>query len=162
MNADIFTVLERPQAQALRPFPTTASIGSFVPFTSTPPSQMPTRDRTAELSNIIRLLSDGNTKGFLRNSKVIQSILSQHPELVVWLEQAREVVRTHFAKDTRGLILEGFVDPEAAETPEVYLLVRTPLPVSEALDRLNRVDDAWEAVTGGRANNLLTIDVEYC
>jgi hypothetical protein len=96
----------------------------------------------------------------LRRPNEVIEFLSRHSSLVEILEEAPRQIHRHFGDGTSSLILEVIQDPDAEGDEELILFIQTKLPVDQALQRLDRLDDMWWLDTGSRTQGNLGINLE--
>jgi hypothetical protein len=91
---------------------------------------------------------------------VVRAFLNSNAFLILLLREAHNKIKSHFGFDTE-IGLEVFTDPESDDGQKLFALIFTALPVDEALERLERLDQEWwlDAIT--RAKERLNLDVEY-
>lgn len=95
-----------------------------------------------------------------RDGDSVAAFLLRHPYLVDLLMEARGEIRKQFGPET-PVVLQLSSDAEAEHDEELLALVLTPLPVDEALSRLDRLDETWWLDALDRAQDQLTIHVEF-
>lgn len=95
---------------------------------------------------------------FRRRNEVI-SFLWAHLFLVPLLLEAHGKIAECFGPAPE-VVLEVVTDPEVENDRELFALVRTNLSPSEALYRLDRLDQEWWLEASLQARCLLNIDVE--
>ena len=90
----------------------------------------------------------------------VESFLSRYASLLLLLREAHHQIKSVFGFDT-DIALEVFTDPDSDDGPQLFALIRTALPVNEALTQLERLDQNWWFDAAPRAACLLNLDVEY-
>ena len=78
----------------------------------------------------------------LRNAAAVKHFLFAHPQLVEVLLDAHVYLQKYFGPDPQ-VTLEVVSDPEVEGMDELFAYILTPLPVDEALARLDRLDEEW-------------------
>lgn len=72
----------------------------------------------------------------------IRAFVAARPHLLSILHEAGERIPDSFPPMTKVSL--DLVDyPESGSRPELVLRIQTPLPMAEALDRLDRLDEEW-------------------
>jgi hypothetical protein len=72
----------------------------------------------------------------------IRTFIAARPHLISILHEASERIPDSFPPMTKvSLDLVGH--PESGSRPELVLRIQTSLPMAEALDRLDRLDEEW-------------------
>jgi hypothetical protein len=100
------------------------------------------------------------THSQFKDGVAVRSFLSRHVPLLLLLREAHHKIKTVFGFET-GLALEVFTDPDDDDGQQLFVLIRTALPVDEALAQLERLDEAWWLDAAPRAEGWLNLDVEY-
>ncbi|MCI0614559.1 hypothetical protein L0244_16350 [bacterium] len=90
----------------------------------------------------------------------VSAFLNSNAFLILILREAHHKIKNHFGFDTE-IALEVFTDPEGDDGQKLFALIFTALPVNEALERLEQLDQEWWLDTTTRAKGRLNIDVEY-
>jgi hypothetical protein len=91
----------------------------------------------------------------------VQSLADDNPQLVPLLLEARQQVERVFGSDV-PMVLEVVQNPEAADaSSELFAYIQTPLPVPEAREKLERLDEEWWLDALPRAEGRLSIALEY-
>jgi hypothetical protein len=88
----------------------------------------------------------------------VRAFLSQRPLLRALLVEASDVLPRYFPIGTTSS-LDVAQHPESGSRPELVLRINPPLPMSEALKQLDRLDEDWWLDELPRANGELTITV---
>ena len=105
-------------------------------------------DQGAKLAQIRRMYG-------LRAEAEVVRFLRTHPALIDLLLEAPTHVERYFGPNPQ-LVLEVVTDPEVPDSEELFANICTPLPVEEALERLDQLDEGWFLDqlerTGGRFN----------
>jgi hypothetical protein len=70
-------------------------------------------------------------------------------------------IERHFGKGSESLILEVVKDPEAESDEELILFIRANLPVDQALQKLDLLDEAWWLEAGSRTRGNLGMNLEF-
>lgn len=96
----------------------------------------------------------------LRKDSEVTQFLEEHPFLISLLIELYDKIRYYFDSDTE-MILDLVTDPEAEVDRVLFALIRTKLPSSRALDRLDRLDDEWWLENLHHAEGKLCIDVDF-
>ncbi len=86
--------------------------------------------------------------------------LRAHPFLTDLLLELHEKIQGHFGSDTQA-VLRVVTDPEAEDAQELFAVVQSSLPRTEARERLRALDEGWWLDNLDRAHCKLTVDVEY-
>lgn len=96
----------------------------------------------------------------VRDPSRVQGFLELHPSLAGLLLEAFPQIRGVFGRESAP-VLEVLSDPESPSDDRLFVLVGTSSPVEEALGRLARLDETWWLRAMGRAESVLSIDVEF-
>jgi hypothetical protein len=88
----------------------------------------------------------------------VSDFLTARPYLISVLFEARERISRIFPVDTT-VILDLARHPDPGSRPELVLRIVTPLPMSEGLARLDRLDEEWWLDALPHANGELTMVV---
>lgn len=86
----------------------------------------------------------------------VRRLLRAHPDLAAMIQEAADQL-VRFIPDAR-LSLELLTDPEYGDE-ELRLGVATKLPVLEALEALDRFDEAWWLPNARRARDLFFVNL---
>jgi hypothetical protein len=97
---------------------------------------------------------------FRRPEEVVDFLL-RHSSLLEILEKAPEQIQRHFGDAISSLVLEAVKDPETEDDEELILFIQTALPIDQALQRLDRLDDTWWLETGSRTQGNLGMNLEF-
>jgi hypothetical protein len=97
----------------------------------------------------------------LRRSEEVIEFLSRHSSLLEILDEAPRQIQRHFGMGSDSLILEVVKDPEAEGDEELILFIRANLPVDQALQKLDLLDDAWWLEAGSRTQGDLGMNLEF-
>ncbi len=97
----------------------------------------------------------------LRRSDEVVDFLLRHQSLLEILEEAPTQIHRHFGDGISSLVLEAVKDPEAEDDEELILFIQTVLPVDQALQKLDRVDDTWWLEAGSRTQGNLGMNLEF-
>jgi hypothetical protein len=97
----------------------------------------------------------------LRHPDGVVEFLSRHSSLLELLEEAPRQILRHFGDGMSSLVLEAVKDPEAEDDEELILFIQTALPVDQALQKLDRVDDMWWLEAGSRTKGNLGMNLEF-
>jgi len=108
---------------------------------------------------ILELLRQGGYT--LRRPDEVVGFLSRHSSLVEILEEAPRQILRHFGDGMSSLALEAVKDPEAENDEELILFIQTALPINQALQHLDRLDDAWWLEAGSRTQGNLGMNLEF-
>jgi len=95
----------------------------------------------------------------LRNKQEIIYFLLEHPELFSVTKEAQQKIRNYFPYSP--LILEVVTDPEEKESQILFIYIQTTLSVTEALSRLNQLDEAWWLDVSKEIGEFMCINLEY-
>ena len=91
----------------------------------------------------------------------VRSMTDKNPQLVPLLLEARQHVERVFGSDA-PTVLAVVENPETADSsPELFVYIQTPLPVSAARAKLAQLDDEWWLDALPRAEGRLNIALEY-
>ena len=91
----------------------------------------------------------------------MSNFLSERLHLPDVIDEAHRRVLDVFGSDALGVRLEVFVDPDGSDSSEsLFMLVRTALGASAAVEKLT-IFEEWWLDNINRADNLLTVDVEF-
>lgn len=80
--------------------------------------------------------------------------------LIDLLLEAPLHVERYFGPDPH-VALEVVVDPEANDSAELFANIYTSLPVEEALERLDQLDEGWFLAQLGRTAGRFNFNVEF-
>ncbi|MGH7596123.1 MAG: hypothetical protein ACREOI_07200 [bacterium] len=97
---------------------------------------------------------------FRRPDEVVDFLL-RHSSLLEILEKAPKQIQRHFGNGIISLVLEAVKDPETEDDEELILFIQTALPVDQALQKLDRLDDTWWLETGSRTQGNLGMNLEF-
>ena len=100
------------------------------------------------------------TTYLFRNHSAVRRYLELNPELVEVLLEARQRVQ-HLFGASAEVILEVVNDPEVMDSSKLFAYIRTPLPIDQALDRLQALDDDWFLSQLDRVGDLFNLNLEY-
>lgn len=126
------------------------------PRTTSQPEQFTRRERTSsflieQITKIKRIKRIYN----IRHEVETIRFLRKHPALIDLLLEAPAQIERYFGSSSL-LTLELATDPEDPDSTELFVNVSVPLPVDDAIVRLDRFDEGWflEQLerTGGRLN----------
>jgi hypothetical protein len=95
----------------------------------------------------------------LRQPEAVKAFLEENHFLIPVIEEASVKLVEYFGAET-PLVLEIRSQAED-EGSELFLYVKTDLPVPEALTRLDRFDEEWWLDEMGRSRNLMVIKLGY-
>ncbi len=107
-------------------------------------------EKLSQLKSIYRLRDEADTPGFLRTYPVLIDLLLEAP---IHLERC-------FGPNPQ-VVLEVVTDPESDDSEELFANIRTSLPVEEALERLNQLDDMWFLAQLGRTGGRFNFNLEF-
>jgi len=93
-----------------------------------------------------------------RNHNEVEDYLRRHNCVVNVLLEAPERVKSRFGSDTQ-IALEVITDPEDGDI-KLFAFVLTPLPVEQALDLRDQLDEEWWLEASERAEGQVILDVE--
>jgi transcriptional regulator with XRE-family HTH domain len=93
----------------------------------------------------------------IRDEPEVRRLLRAHSDLAAMIQEAADQL-VRFIPDAR-LTLEVIIDPEYGDDEHLFLGAATSLPPLEALDALERFDNAWWLPNARRARDLLVVDV---
>lgn len=90
------------------------------------------------------------------------TFIFEHPIIVPIFEEIYSKLCGVFGKDLMSIKLEIFSDPEAtiAEN-QLFILAQTRLDAKVAIEKLDRFENEWWLDNMHRANNLISVDVEF-
>ena len=88
-----------------------------------------------------------------------RSVLEKYPFLVSLLLEAYVEVGNYFPHSR--VFLEVFDDPEVEGMDKLFAYIRTPLPVDEALARLDKLDEEWFLDQLDRAAGRFNFNLEF-
>lgn len=94
-----------------------------------------------------------------RDAMAVQRFLQMHPHVVRVLLDAYPYLLKHFGPDPQ-VVLEVISDREAESWDQLFAYVCTPLPVNEALARLDRLDQEWFLDQLDRVEDLFNFNLE--
>ncbi|MSP12380.1 MAG: hypothetical protein EXR62_05415 [Chloroflexi bacterium] len=95
----------------------------------------------------------------MRDSSSVQSFLESHPQLVGLLLEAYPHLLESFGPQPE-VILEVVRNPEAEEPDQLFAYIRTSLPISDALARLDTFDETWFLDQLDRVDDLFNFNLE--
>jgi len=95
----------------------------------------------------------------LRDRAEVEHFLQTYPHLINVLLESYPHLLEHFGSDVK-VALEVVSDPEVGDWRQLFAYILTPMPVREALDRLDRLDKEWFLDQLDRTDGLLTFDIE--
>jgi len=102
-------------------------------------------EKLSQIKRIYSFRDEAETARFLRI----------HPALIDLLLEAPPHVERYFGPNPQ-VVLEVVADPEASDSEELFANICTSLPVEEALERLDQLDEGWFLAqlewTAGRFN----------
>jgi len=94
-----------------------------------------------------------------RNPDQVRSFLVTHPDLVEVLFEARSYLEALFGSDLE-VILEVVTDPDAEGLKQLFAYIHTSLPIDDALERLDRLDEEWFLDQLDRVDGLCNFNLE--
>ena len=94
-----------------------------------------------------------------RDPRAIRRFLQAHPDLVGVLLEAPEHIDQHFVDCE--LVLELSRNYCKSGRSLLFVYIRTALPVDDALDRLDALDDAWFLGLPDTIADWLCADIEF-
>jgi len=97
----------------------------------------------------------------LRHPGDVVEFLSRYSSLLEILEEAPRQIHRHFGDGMSGLVLEAVKDPEAEDDEELILFIQTVLPIDQALQKLDRLDDMWWLEAGSCTQGNLGMNLEF-
>lgn len=91
----------------------------------------------------------------------VEDFLREHSDLCPFLAETCNKLREYFGPDA-AFALKLFQEPEAYTAPvELFLLVKTPLEVEEARERLGGFEEEWWYDNMQRGGFLLHVALEF-
>lgn len=96
----------------------------------------------------------------MRNEPSVQHFLSAYPVLIKVLNEAVPHIRKYFGPEPL-VSLEIVRDPEMIGHQELFAYIRTALPVDEALDQLDKLDEAWFLDQLDSVGGLFNFNLEF-
>ncbi len=109
-----------------------------------------------ESNSSIVLLS---SKYALRNVKEISDFLSNNKHILPLLIESHYNIRDYFPTET--LSLEVMTDPDEVGEKELVVYICTGLKPSDAIEKLDRLDESWWLDASAISEPKLLIQVEY-
>lgn len=97
--------------------------------------------------------------GFRGEAEAVR-FLRMHPALIDLLLEAPPHVERYFGANPE-VVLEVVVDPEANDSEELFANIRTSLPVEEALERLDQLDEGWFLAQLERTDGRFNFNLEF-
>ncbi len=94
----------------------------------------------------------------LRNHDEVKDYLRRRDYVVDVLLEAPERIKSRFGRDTQ-IALEAITDPEDGDR-KLFAFVLTSLPVEQALDLRDQLDEEWWLEASERVRGQLILDVE--
>lgn len=95
----------------------------------------------------------------LSNSSKLLRFFDENRYLINVVIEAHEELRKRFPSEE--LLLEVVSDPEADSCDELFAYILTSLPVEDALQRLNDLDDQWFLDELDRTNGLFNFNLRF-
>ena len=139
------------------PLPIPCDVGKRYDLVWYTPVQTTSASPSAATEPKIRKLEDLYQ---FRDYTEVASFLGHNSFLVDLLLEAYQHVQECFTANTQ-LALEVFVDPESTGQSELFALILTDFPPSDALDSLHRLDEEWWLDAARESHCLLNFDVEF-
>ncbi len=96
----------------------------------------------------------------IRGRSAVLQFVTDHPELIVVLLEAAPALARYFGPTQRAT-LQLVLDPEAEGEQELVAHVRTTLPVAEALERLDKLDQGWLLDRVGSVSGLFNVNLVF-
>ena len=94
----------------------------------------------------------------LRNPEELSAFLRQHPGAAALVREAADRLPDYFPGDP--LVLDVEIDPEDAQDPMLFVVVRTSLDPLSALATLRRFDREWWLGAPGKAGLPVVVTIE--
>lgn len=88
------------------------------------------------------LIDELETSMAFRRPAEVRSFLEARPELIELLPEAYAYVKRFFGPDSLAQ-LEIYRDPEGTTNETLFAQIVTPLPLADALQRLDELDYKW-------------------
>ena len=82
------------------------------------------------------------------------------PTLIDLLLEAHAYLERYFGLDPQ-VVLEVVSDPDSNDSEELFANIRTSLPVDEALERLDQLDQGWFLAQLGRTGGRFNFSLEF-
>jgi hypothetical protein len=95
-----------------------------------------------------------------RDRTAVRRFLQVHPSLIEVILEARLHVSEVFGPDAK-VELEVFSDPEVEGQEQLFANILTPLPVDEALRRLDKLDMEWFLGQLDRVDGQFNLDLAF-
>ena len=95
----------------------------------------------------------------LRDREAVREFVAKHPFLGSLLSEAYGRIQDHFSGSE--VFLQHVVDPEIEDYEELVAFIGTNLPPTEALDRLKRFNHEWWLDAMDRAQDKLSVSLEF-
>lgn len=90
----------------------------------------------------------------------MEAFLSAYPHRIPVLIEAAKVIPRYFGADA-PLVLEVVLDPEDGDpVPELVALVGIDLATTEALNRLDLLDEEWWTERSPAGPGVVVVDIE--
>lgn len=86
--------------------------------------------------------------------------LHEHPALIDLLLEAPAQIERYFGSSSL-LTLELATDPEDLDSTELFVNIGVPLPVDDAIARLDRFDEGWFLAQLERTDGRLNFNLEF-
>ena len=95
-----------------------------------------------------------------RDGARVTGFLRAYPVLIDLLLEALEHLERCFGPNPQ-VVLEVVADPDSEGSEELFANIGTSLPVDEALEQLNRLDDTWFLAQLGRTEGRFNFNLEF-
>lgn len=96
----------------------------------------------------------------LRHAATVRHFLGAYPQLIAVLLEAHVYLQKYFGPALQ-VTLEVVRDPEVEGVEELFAYILTPLPVDEALARLDRLDEEWFLDQLDRVGGRFNFNLEF-
>lgn len=96
----------------------------------------------------------------LRNAATVRRFLHAYPQLVEVLLEAHGYLQKYFGPEPQ-VTLKVVSDPEGEGVEELFAYILTPLPVDEALARLDKLDEEWFLDQLDRVDGRFNFNLEF-
>lgn len=95
----------------------------------------------------------------ITDAEAVESYLKAHTRLPLLLVQAADELEQRFPNSE--LELDVFHDPEIEGADELFVYVKTSLPVNEALAKLDAFDDEWFLEIDQQSGHVFNVNLRF-
>ena len=92
----------------------------------------------------------------------VEAFLRGNPELLPYVEQSEAQILKHFPNENLRLAVdhdEG--DDGSSAEAKLFILIEASGETADALDRLEKLDEAWSVHLSDATDNRVVIDLKY-